>query len=102
MHPIDETSPLHGYDTAKLAEHDARLLLGIEAHDTTVSAEVVDMKIYDAERILFGRRYGASVYIDAAGRSVVDLTAVGSTEPDIGPEPVLWGWEDRNWHDGDS
>lgn len=102
MHPIDETSPLHGYDKARLAEHDARLLLGIEAHDTTVSAEVVDVKTYDAEHILFGRRYAASVSLDGLGRPLVDLTAVGSTEPDTGPAPVLWGWEDRNWHDGDS
>jgi inward rectifier potassium channel len=101
MHRINETSPLHGYDEAKLAEHDARLLLGVEAHDTTVSAEVVDMKSYDSEHILFGRRYAASVSLDALGRPLVDLTAVGNTEPDVGPEPVMWGWEDRNWRDSD-
>jgi inward rectifier potassium channel len=101
MHRIDETSPLHGYDAAKLAQHDARLLLGVEAHDTTVSAEVVDMKSYDSEHILFGRRYGPSVSLDALGRPLVDLTAVGNTEPDVGPEPEFWGWEDRNWRDSD-
>lgn len=101
MHRIDETSPLHGYDEAKLVQHDARLLLGVEAHDTTVSAEVVDMKSYDSDHILFGRRYAASVSLDALGRPLVDLTAVGNTEPDVGPEPVMWGWEDRNWRDRD-
>ena len=101
MHRIDATSPLHGYDEAKLAKHDARLMLSVEAHDTTVSAEVVDVKSYDSDHILFGRRYAASVSMDALGRPVVDLTAVGNTEPDAGPEPVMWGWEDRNWHDGD-
>ena len=59
------------------------------------------MKTYDAGHIVFGMRYAASVSIDALGRPVVDLTAVGSMEPDTGPEPVLWGWEDRNWRDGD-
>jgi inward rectifier potassium channel len=101
MHRIDETSPLHGYSAAKLAERDARLLLGVEAHDVTASAEVIDVKAYDPAHILFGTRYAASVSMDALGRPVVDLTAIGHTEPDVGPEPALWGWDDRTWHDSD-
>jgi inward rectifier potassium channel len=98
-HKIDAASPLHGYDPARLAEHDACLLLAVEARDVTVGAQVVDTRSYGPSHILFGMRYTEAVSIDAEGNVIGDLGAISRMERDIGPEPPLTGWEDRNWND---
>jgi inward rectifier potassium channel len=97
MHRIDDRSPLNGYDTARLMEHDAFLLLGIEARDVTVSAGVIDTKGYMPADIRFGMRYAELVSFGADGHPVADLSAVSRLEPDVGPEPPLTGWQDRSW-----
>jgi inward rectifier potassium channel len=97
MHRIDEASPLKGYDTARLIEQDALLLLGVEARDITVSAGVIDTKGYRPTEILFEMRYADLVSFDSTGHPVADLSAVSRLEPDIGPEPPRTGWQDRSW-----
>jgi inward rectifier potassium channel len=99
MHKIDAFSPLQGYNAELLIEHDARLLLGVEARDATLAAQVVDTKGYGPTQILFGMRYAAVVSFDAEEHPVADLSAVGRLERDIGPEPPQSGWQDRNWND---
>jgi inward rectifier potassium channel len=97
MHRIDDTSPLGGYDSARLVEQDALLLLGVEGRDITVSAGIVDTKSYSHAEILFGMRYMELVSFDADGNPVADLSAVSRVERDIGPEPLQTGWQDRTW-----
>jgi len=97
MHRIDETSPLKGYDTARLVEQDALLLLGVEARDITVSAGVIDTKGYGPTEILFEMRYADLVSFDSTGHPVADLSAVSRLEPDIGAEPPRTGWQDQSW-----
>ena len=97
MHRIDETSPLAGYDSARLVEGDALLLLGVEGRDITVSASVVDTKGYSHAQILFGMRYTELVSFDTEGHPLADLSAVGRVERDVGPEPPQTGWQDRTW-----
>ena len=99
MHRIDESSPLHGYDALQLVEHDARLLLAVEARDLVVAAQVVDSKGYGPTQILFGMRYAEALSITDEGHLVADLAAISRTEHDIGPEPAMAGWQDRNWND---
>jgi inward rectifier potassium channel len=99
MHRIDESSPLRDYDAARLVEHDALLLLGVEARDVTVSAGVIDTKGYSPSEIQFGMRYADLVSFDENGHPVADLSAVSRLEQDVGPEPPQTGWQDRNWQD---
>jgi inward rectifier potassium channel len=96
MHRFDETSPLNGFDAAMVRGRDARLLLGVAARDTTLSAEVTDTKGYSPEEIVFGMRYIDVLYFDANGYPVADLSEIGQLERDIGPEPPVSGWEDAD------
>jgi inward rectifier potassium channel len=95
MHIIDEASPLHGYDKARLSEADAFLWLGIEARDVTLAADVIDTRGYAPEEIQFGMRYAEILSFDGKGHPVADLAAVSRLTPDVGPEPERSGWDDR-------
>ena len=102
MHKIDASSPLQSYDAERLIRSDARLLLGVEARDVTVAAQVIDTRGYDPTQILFGMRYAGALSLDAEGHPVADLSALSRVERDIGPEPPLSGWDDQNWDEGGS
>jgi inward rectifier potassium channel len=82
MHPIDDDSPLAGYDAARLTDGDVRLYLTVQARDHAMAVEVFDMKDYGAEDILFGMRYVDAVTIDGAGNTIADLTRISFVEPD--------------------
>jgi inward rectifier potassium channel len=96
-HRIDETSPLRDYDASRLREHDVRLWLVVEARDVTLAAQVVDTKWYAPAQIALGMRYADVLSFDADGNAVADLSAISRIERDVGPEPPVSGWEDRNW-----
>jgi inward rectifier potassium channel len=95
-HRIDETSPLNGYDVARMKEHDGHFWLSMEARDITTGAQVIDTKEYSPAQVAFGMRYAEILSIDAAGNAVADLSAVSRIEHDIGPEPLMSGWDDRS------
>ena len=96
MHRIDDQSPLQGYDAARLKEHDVQLWLGVEARDVTLAAEIVDTKGYVPAEIAIGMRYVEILSVDAERNAVVDLSAISEMEQDIGPEPAVSGWDDRD------
>jgi inward rectifier potassium channel len=96
MHRIDETSPLKGYDVARVKDHDAHFWLSVEARDITTGAQVIDTKGYAPAQVAFGQRYAEILSIDAAGNAVADLSAVSRIEHDVGPEPPMSGWDDRS------
>jgi inward rectifier potassium channel len=85
MHVLDESSPLAGFDPARLRAEEVRLFLRVSARDPTLAAEVHDMHDYGPEDIAFGMRYAEAVTIDAAGRPVADLERVGQIEPEAVP-----------------
>ena len=87
MHEIDEQSPLHGWNGGKQNTSITRLFLSVQARDPALAAQVYDSTDYDPEEILFGQRYADAVTIDAAGRTIADLTRISWTEPET--EPVL-------------
>ena len=96
MHKIDASSPLQSYDAERLIRSDARLLLGVEARDVTVAAQVIDTRASDPTQILFGMRYAGALSLDAEGHPVAAFCA----EPGgarLGTEPPLSGWDDQNW-----
>ncbi|MBN9511360.1 MAG: ATP-sensitive inward rectifier potassium channel 10 [Alphaproteobacteria bacterium] len=93
MHPIDATSPLHGYDSESFREADVRLFLALEARDLTLDATVRDMRDYPANTVVFGMRYADAVSIDEQGRATADLRRIGLLEEDTGTtfEPFIVG-----------
>ena len=82
MHPIDENSPLYGYDAARLADEEVRLFLSLEARDQSLGAQIQDVKSYGAADILFGQRFADAVTRDATGHTTADLTRLDTVEPD--------------------
>jgi inward rectifier potassium channel len=44
MHVLDEQSPLHGYDSARAIEADARVFVTLEARDPTLATVVQDVR----------------------------------------------------------
>ena len=76
MHPIDDTSPLAGYDAAKLAADDVGFLVSIEARDPELAAVVHDIKAYRPPDVRFGVRFGDAVIPAEDGTLIVDLTRI--------------------------
>ena len=82
MHKIDEKSPLYGRSQETLIHDDVRFVLSLEARDPALSAQVHDLKSYDARSIAFGMRYSDAVSRDEDGRTVADIRRVSLIEPD--------------------
>ncbi len=80
MHVIDETSPLAGYDAAKLAADEIRFVLSIEARDPELAAVVHDLKTYLAADVRFGSRFGDAVTPGGDGELIVDLTRISALD----------------------
>jgi inward rectifier potassium channel len=87
LHPIDEKSPLFGYDEERLARDQVRLFLAIHAHDEDLNANVQDMKDFGPENLHIGWRYKDAVAFDPEGRTYADLTRISEIEPE-GDAPV--------------
>ena len=94
MHVLDERSPLNGYDAARAVKANAQVFVAIEARDPTLATTVHDIRNYPAEDIRFGMRYTEAVTTERDGTPVLDLTAIGALEPDVG-ERREQGWTDR-------
>lgn len=91
MHVLDERSPLHGYDSARVMATGAQLLVTLKASDPTLGALVHDIRSYAPEDIRFGMRYADAVTMAEDGTPVADLGEIGALEPDVG-EHLEWGW----------
>ncbi len=91
MHVIDETSPLHGCDAARLARDDARLFLSIDGRDQSLGAQIQEVRSYAPGQIVFGQRFVDAVTRDASGHTTADLDRLDGLEPDpawgrVGPK----------------
>jgi len=94
MHVLDERSPLNGYDAARAVKANAQVFVAIEARDPTLATTVHDIRNYPAEDIQFGMRYTEAVTTARDGTPVLDLTAIGALEPDVGDRQEQ-GWTER-------
>jgi inward rectifier potassium channel len=94
MHVLDERSPLNGYDAARAIKANAQVIVAIEARDPTLATTVHDIRNYPAEDIRFGMRYTEALTTATDGTPVLDLTAIGGLEPDLGDRPEQ-GWTER-------
>jgi inward rectifier potassium channel len=94
MHVLDEQSPMHGYDMARVIDADTRVFVTLEARDPTLATVVHDIHGYAPQDIRFGMRYADIVTMAEDGTPMADLTRMGELEPDVGdrPEP---GWSER-------
>ena len=80
MHTIDEHSPLQGINPDWIAERRLVLFLNFEARDPALAATVHDVHQYGGADIVCGRRYADAVSVDAAGRTVADLSRISALE----------------------
>jgi inward rectifier potassium channel len=94
MHVLDEQSPLHGYDSARAIEADARVFVTLEARDPTLATVVQDVRYYAPQDIRFGMRYADTVSFGRDGTPVADLRRIGAMEPDVGDREEA-GWAER-------
>jgi inward rectifier potassium channel len=94
MHVLDEQSPLHGYDRARVIAARAQLFVTVEARDPTLAAVVHDIRNYAAEDIRFGMRYVDALTMAEDGTPLADLTKVGALEPDLG-DHLESGWTEQ-------
>ena len=94
MHVLDEQSPLHGYDSARMIAARVRLFVTLEARDPTLAAVVHDIRNYAAEDIRFGMRYVDALTMAEDGTPVTDLTKIGALEPDLG-DHLESGWTEQ-------
>lgn len=91
MHVLDERSPLHGYDAARAIAANAKVFVTLEAREPTLAAVVHDIRSYEPEDIRFGMRYVDAVTTADDGAPILDLTRIGTLEPDVGDRPEQ-GW----------
>src|SRR5215471_1377864 len=91
MHVLDERSPLHGYDAARMIEARALVFVTVGAHDPSLATVVHDIRSYRPEDIRFGMRYRDVVTFAEDGTTVADMSRIGELEPDVG-EHQEWGW----------
>ncbi len=74
IHPIDESSPLHGLDSVRLAADRSRLVVSVTGHDETMAASVFTGKEYGVEDLVFDGRFVDILRMTPEGKRVVDLT----------------------------
>lgn len=82
MHPIDASSPLYGYDAARIVSEDVRLTLSLQARDQSLGTQIQDVQAYGPADILFGQRFVDTITYDASGHVTADLTRLDILEVD--------------------
>ena len=91
VHPIDETSPLHGETPESLRDSFAEFLVLLKAFDETFSTIVQTRTSYTPEELIWGARFASAFMTDAAvkfadgagiGKKVsVDMALFDKIEP---------------------
>ena len=94
MHVMDERSPLHGYDAARVAAGRVQVFVTLAASDPTLATSVNEVRTYAPQDIHFGMRYVDAIVTDGDGALLADLTKIGGIEPDLG-EHREQGWGER-------
>jgi inward rectifier potassium channel len=82
MHRIDETSPLFGYDPARLAAEWVELVAVVTGLDETMMQNVHARASYDSPEILFGQRFADIFGFLPDGTRAMDYRQFHLTEPD--------------------
>ena len=80
VHPIDESSPLHGVSADQLNDSDAEFLILVTAIDETFFQTVHARSSYKHDEVLWGAKF-SNIFRSADGRLIVDLHRIHDTEP---------------------
>ena len=81
VHPIDETSPLHGVSEAELRAAQAEILILLSGVDETFSQPVHARTSYRAEEVVWGARFADMFLRAGEGLVGVDMRKIHEIEP---------------------
>jgi inward rectifier potassium channel len=81
IHPIDETSPLYGWDQEALIAARSRITASITGHDETIAAAVYAVHEYSAADLRFDHRFVDVIREGENGVRIIDLTRFQQVEP---------------------
>ena len=87
VHPITESSPLHGLTAESLVSADPEIFCLITADDETFTQTVHAKSSYDKADIVWGARF-RDIYIQDSDRVAIDLGRLSETEPVTPPASV--------------
>lgn len=85
MHVIDETSPLHGLDSAALDKHEAEVEVSLTGLDDVMMQTVYSNHVYSDKQIQFGHRFSDTLRALPGGDVLLDLSQFDVTVPDDVP-----------------
>lgn len=80
VHPIDEISPLYGWDAARLGSARAEFLIQVAATAEIYSQVVRVRSSYVAEDVLFNSRFANILEEIESGASSIDIRRIGEIE----------------------
>jgi inward rectifier potassium channel len=81
MHPIDESSPLHGADIDSLYHDQVEIIILLSGRDDTLSDIIYARHSYMPDEILWNRRFVDVLDVTPAGRRLLNLHCFHKTEP---------------------
>jgi len=79
VHPMDGSSPLHGWNAARLANSHAEFLVQVAATTEIYSQEVRVRTSYVAEEVIFDARF-ASILEEESGNASIDIRRISEVE----------------------
>ena len=85
VHPIDEASPLRGWDAASLAASEAVIAVSLTGYDESLATTINARHTYGADQVLFGRRLVDVFGLSSGGERTIDYGKFHDTEPEVGP-----------------
>ncbi len=87
VHPITETSPLHGFTPESLTAADAEIVCLINADDETFAQTVHAKTSYDRSDVIWGARF-RDMYLPDADKVAIDLNRLHDFEPVTAPDSL--------------
>jgi inward rectifier potassium channel len=82
VHPIDETSPLHGKTADDLEKLQAEFLILIKGYDDTFSQTVLSRSSYRYDEIVWGARFTPAFHVDDEGDLVLEINKISELAAD--------------------
>ncbi len=80
VHPIDQSSPLYGWNRQTLLQSHAEFLILLTGVDETFAQSVHSRSSYSAEEVVWGARF-ASLFQDGEAVPTLDMTKFHQVEP---------------------
>ncbi len=94
VHPIDEQSPLYGFDKNALEESDCEMMILIKAFDDVFSQSVHARRSYKFHEIVWGAKFTKIFTPSANGKTIIQLDKI--SEYEIVDLPIRLGIGDTN------